>query len=72
MRRLLPVLVDATSASAGHVRVDVDGRFGVLPAELAMPLVMVLTELIQNSVEHGFADGRRADRSHRAARRLAT
>ena len=58
VRRLLPVLVDATSASAGHVRVDVDGRFGVLPAELAMPLVMVLTELIQNSVEHGFADGR--------------
>lgn len=58
VRRLLPVLVDATSTTAGHVRVDVDGRFGVLPAELAMPLVMVLTELIQNSVEHGFADGR--------------
>ena len=26
VRRLLPVLVDATSASAGHVRVDVDGH----------------------------------------------
>ncbi len=58
VRRLLPVLVDATSTSAGNVRVDVGGRFGVLPAALAMPLVMVLTELIQNSVEHGFGDGR--------------
>ena len=58
VRRLLPVLVDATSASAGHVRVDVDGRFGVLPPSWRCHLVMVLTESIQNSVEHGFADGR--------------
>ncbi|MFT4200817.1 sensor histidine kinase [Gordonia sp. (in: high G+C Gram-positive bacteria)] len=58
VHRLLPVLVDATSAGAPRADVAVTGRFGVLSADLAMPLVMVLTELIQNSVEHGFADGR--------------
>ncbi len=35
-----------------------DGTFGVLPAEIATPLVMVLNELLLNSVEHGFAPGR--------------
>ncbi len=68
VRRLLPVLVDATSTDAGHAQIAVDGRFGVLSADLAMPLVMVLTELIQNSVEHGFADGR-AGRIEVAAQR---
>jgi two-component sensor histidine kinase len=29
----------------------------VLPAEVATPLAMVLTELLQNAVEHGFGDG---------------
>jgi two-component sensor histidine kinase len=33
-----------------------EGSFGVLPAEVATPLAMVLTELLQNAVEHGFAD----------------
>ncbi|MDQ6649385.1 MAG: PAS domain-containing sensor histidine kinase [Actinomycetota bacterium] len=32
------------------------GSFGVLPAEVATPLAMVLTELLQNAVEHAFAD----------------
>jgi two-component sensor histidine kinase len=30
-----------------------EGTFGVLPAEVATPLAMVLTELVQNAVEHG-------------------
>jgi two-component sensor histidine kinase len=32
------------------------GSFGVLPAETATPLAMVLAELVQNAVEHGLAD----------------
>ena len=32
-----------------------EGTFGVLPAEIATPLVMVLNELLLNAVEHGFA-----------------
>ena len=34
-----------------------EGSFGVLPAEVATPLVMVLNELLLNAVEHGFAAG---------------
>ncbi|MDQ1719521.1 MAG: two-component system, sensor histidine kinase PdtaS [Pseudonocardiales bacterium] len=55
--RLLDMLVDVTGA-AGRVQVSRIGSFGELPAELATPLVMVLTELVGNAVEHGFADGR--------------
>ena len=59
--RLLPTMVDV---AAGETPVSVShrDRLGVLPAELAMPLVMVLTELIQNAVEHGFARPRGDDR----------
>jgi two-component sensor histidine kinase len=31
------------------------GDFGVLPAEVATPLAMILTELVQNAVEHAGA-----------------
>jgi two-component sensor histidine kinase len=37
------------------VRVARSGRFGILPAEVATPLVLVLTELVQNAAEHGLA-----------------
>jgi two-component sensor histidine kinase len=35
---------------------QVDGDAGELPAELATPLAVVLTELLQNAVEHAFPD----------------
>lgn len=54
--QLVPVLADVAAAD-GQAVVRREGRLGVLPSDLAMPLVMVLTELIQNAVEHGFADG---------------
>ncbi|MCH5645067.1 MULTISPECIES: sensor histidine kinase [unclassified Gordonia (in: high G+C Gram-positive bacteria)] len=57
--RLVPILVDVASGD-GAVRVQHRHRLGVLAAESAMPLVMVLTELIQNAIEHGF-DGSQED-----------
>jgi two-component sensor histidine kinase len=33
-----------------------EGSFGKLPSEAATPLAMVLTEVLQNAVEHGYAD----------------
>jgi two-component sensor histidine kinase len=33
------------------------GSFGVLPAEVATPLALVLNELVQNAVEHGLQGG---------------
>jgi two-component sensor histidine kinase len=39
-----------------RVKMRREGTFGVLPAEVATSLVMVLNELLLNAVEHGFAD----------------
>ncbi|WP_432986049.1 sensor histidine kinase [Dactylosporangium sp. CA-233914] len=41
-------------AAGFNVAVRREGDFGVLPAEIATPLVMVLNELLQNAVEHAF------------------
>ncbi|MEH3156930.1 MAG: histidine kinase N-terminal domain-containing protein [Gordonia paraffinivorans] len=54
--QLVPVLADV-AAGDGQAVVRRAGRLGVLPSDMAMPMVMVLTELIQNAVEHGFSDG---------------
>jgi two-component sensor histidine kinase len=42
------------AATAISVKMRRDGTFGVLPAEIATSLVMVLNELLINAVEHGF------------------
>ncbi|WP_299051409.1 sensor histidine kinase [uncultured Nocardioides sp.] len=53
--RLARMVLDV--AAAGD-RVDVrrDGGFGTLPSETATTLAMVLTELLQNAVEHAYVD----------------
>ena len=56
----LGTMVTEVSALTGRVGVRRTGRFGVLPSESANALAMVLTELLQNAVEHGFADGEEA------------
>lgn len=52
--RSLRLAADAASAGA-HVRTVVEGSFGSVPAEDATALALVLTELVTNAVEHGFA-----------------
>jgi len=48
----------ADVASAGTpVRTVRRGTFGMVPAEAATALALVLTELVTNAVEHGFANG---------------
>ncbi|MFB9565669.1 histidine kinase N-terminal domain-containing protein [Saccharopolyspora hordei] len=54
--RVIPMMSDVAAAETG-VKVRREGRFGVVSAELATPLVMVLTELVQNAFEHAFPDG---------------
>ena len=46
------------ATTGAPVRVVRTGSFGILPAEVATPLSMVLTELVQNAVEHAYPDGR--------------
>lgn len=43
------------------VRFTVDGDAGELPADIATPLAVVLTELLQNAAEHAFPDDPTAD-----------
>jgi two-component sensor histidine kinase len=45
------------AAPEADVVVRRSGRVGTLSAEVATPLSMVLTELVQNAVEHAFPQG---------------
>ena len=56
--RLIHNVLDVSRESGvGAVRADRVGTFGSLPGVVATPLAMVLTELIQNAVEHAFGPG---------------
>jgi two-component system, sensor histidine kinase PdtaS len=54
------VAMMAGEVAAAEVRVvpKITGSFGQLPASVATPLAMILTELLQNALQHGFADSR--------------
>lgn len=70
--RILPIMNDVARVDT-PIRINREGSLGVLDADRAMALVMVVTELAQNAIEHAFdpADKRgqvviRADRSARS------
>ncbi len=48
-------MVGEVSSSEGGVRPLREGTFGVVPAEVATTLAVVLSELVQNAVEHGLS-----------------
>ena len=54
--RILAMCAEVAAPEA-EVRVLRTGSFGALPAEVATVLAMVLTELVQNAVEHAYPDG---------------
>ncbi|MQA27470.1 MAG: PAS domain-containing protein, partial [Micromonosporaceae bacterium] len=61
------------AAAESQVRLRREGTFGVLPAEVATPLVMVLNELLLNAVEHAYAPGESGEvivAAHRWRRQL--
>jgi len=51
--RLVPMISDVAAAETS-ARVRRTGTFGILGAELATPLVMVLAEVVQNALQHAF------------------
>ncbi|MBW0011124.1 MAG: sensor histidine kinase, partial [Pseudonocardiales bacterium] len=61
-------MVAEVSGEESRVVVRREGAMGVLAAELAMPLVMVLTELVQNALEHAFDQGQGGEVVLRAER----
>jgi len=53
--RVLPMMNDLARPDM-RVSMRREGEVGVLPAVMATPLVMVVTELVSNALEHGFAE----------------
>ena len=55
------MMAGEVSAPEAHVSPRLRGKFGMLPAAIATPLALVLTELLQNALQHGLtrpgADG---------------
>jgi two-component sensor histidine kinase/PAS domain-containing protein len=54
VRPLVRMVEEGLVSPDRQVRVTVDGDAGSLPARVATPLAVVLTELLQNAVDHGF------------------
>lgn len=71
--RILPIMNDVATVDA-PIRINRDGELGVLDADRATALVMVITELVQNAIEHAFdestAQGCVSIRAERSARWL--
>jgi two-component system, sensor histidine kinase PdtaS len=51
--RILPIMNDVATVDA-PIRINREGALGVLDADRATALVMVITELVQNAIEHAF------------------
>jgi len=70
--QVFPMLSDVATAESA-VAVRKEGKLGVVSAELATPLVMVLTELVQNALEHAYPAGDKGEvvvRAERSAKYL--
>ena len=57
VRPLLRLAEEGLQSPDRPVRFTVQGDGGRLPSTIATPLSVVLTELLQNAVDHGFPDG---------------
>ncbi|MCI4676782.1 sensor histidine kinase [Candidatus Mycolicibacterium alkanivorans] len=71
--RILPIMNDVARVDA-PIRINREGALGVLDADRATALVMVITELVQNAIEHAFDAGAKQGcvtiRAERSARWL--
>ncbi|NYJ74002.1 histidine kinase N-terminal domain-containing protein [Allobranchiibius huperziae] len=55
-QRSISAAIELANRSGTRVTGSLSGSFGFLTAEDATTLAMILAELVQNAVEHGFAD----------------
>ena len=71
--RILPIMNDVASVDT-PIRLVREGELGVLDADRATALIMVITELVQNALEHAYdakaAQGCVSIRAERSARWL--
>ena len=60
LRPLVQMVAEAVSSPDRHIEFEVVGDAGTLPAQVATPMAVVLTELLQNTADHAFpSDGDR-------------
>ncbi len=71
IRPLVRMVEEGLSSPEHPILFSVEGQLGDLPPETATPLVVVLTELLQNAVEHAFVVGTSVKAPGRVAIRLA-
>lgn len=72
--RILPIMNDVASVEDRPIRINRVGDLGVLDSDRATALIMVITELVQNAIEHAFDPGAQGGsltiRAERSARWL--
>ncbi len=56
-QRLIDMVATGLTDPTRPVEMSIAGSAGELPAEVATPLALVLSELLQNAVEHAFDEG---------------
>jgi two-component system, sensor histidine kinase PdtaS len=54
VRPLVRVVEETVASEDVRLRFEVEGDVGVVPGEVATPLAVVLNELMQNAVDHGY------------------
>ena len=57
-RRIAQMVTDALGLKDRDLEIKVGGNTGPLGADMSTPLAVTLVELLQNSVDHAFPDGR--------------
>ena len=73
LRPLVQMVASAVSSSDRPIEFEVRGEAGTLPAEVATPMAVVLTELLQNTADHAFpADAAEAAEGYRVVVELSS
>ncbi|MCB0978525.1 MAG: sensor histidine kinase, partial [Acidimicrobiales bacterium] len=54
LRPLVQMVAEAVTSSERRIEFQVSGDAGKLPAQIATPMAVVLTELLQNTADHAF------------------
>ena len=65
LRPLVQMVAAAVSSPDRHIDFEVEGDAGTLPAQIATPMAVVLTELLQNTADHAFPPDEERDRPDR-------
>ena len=51
--KILPIMSDVATVDS-HIKVNREGALGVLDSDRATALILVITEIVQNAIEHAF------------------